>query len=185
MLEHHFWENFRKWVPHPEVDEVYDIEEIGFQELGPAERPLLPRGITGFWGADTEPPPLLDEKAFRQMCHALARESGGTVTETDTDTSARNFYSAELSRYGQSVVLLQNIHYPYIAFARSDPSGGFAWTSRPEWLQMPDGPVRFLGPDELTQDWRGLCGEMSMEELEQIRYWKPQTVGEVIFNTWD
>ena len=34
MLEHHFWENFRKWVPHPEVDEVYDVEEIGFKEDG-------------------------------------------------------------------------------------------------------------------------------------------------------
>ena len=34
MLEHHFWEDFRKWVPHPEVDEVYDVEEIGFQEDG-------------------------------------------------------------------------------------------------------------------------------------------------------
>ena len=34
MLEHHFWENFRKWIPHPEVDEVYDVEEIGFQEDG-------------------------------------------------------------------------------------------------------------------------------------------------------
>ena len=34
MLEHQFWENFRKWVPHPEVDEVYDVEEIGFQEDG-------------------------------------------------------------------------------------------------------------------------------------------------------
>ena len=31
MLEHHFWENFRKWVPHQDVDEVYDIEEIGFE----------------------------------------------------------------------------------------------------------------------------------------------------------
>ena len=34
MLEHHFWQNFRKWIPHPEVDEVYDVEEIGFQEDG-------------------------------------------------------------------------------------------------------------------------------------------------------
>ena len=34
MLEHHFWENFRKWVPHKDVDEVYDIEEIGFEEEG-------------------------------------------------------------------------------------------------------------------------------------------------------
>lgn len=134
---------------------------------------------------DTEPPPLLDEQVFRRMCHALARESGGTVAEVDTDTSARNFYFAEIRRYDASIFLLQNIHYPYAAFARRDPSGGFAWTSRPEWLRLPEDSARILGPDELTQDWRGLCGELSTAELEQIRYWNPQTAGEIIFNAWD
>lgn len=132
-----------------------------------------------------DPPPFLDEKAFLQMCHVLARESGGTMTEMDTDTAARNFYLAEIQRYDASVFLLQNIHYPYVAFARRDPSGGFIWTSQPEWLRLPESPVYFLSPDELNQDWRGLCGELNTEELEQIRRWNPQTVGEIIFNTWD
>ncbi|MDM8238767.1 hypothetical protein QUW63_06570 [Pseudoflavonifractor phocaeensis] len=119
------------------------------------------------------------------MCHALARENGGVVTEVDTDTAARNFYSAKLGWYDQSVFVLQNIHYPYIAFARRDASGRFILIAPPEWLQLPEGPVRFLSPSELNQDWRGLCGELSPEELEQICYWSPQTVGEIIFNTWD
>ena len=132
-----------------------------------------------------DPPPFLDEKAFLQMCHVLARESGGTVTEMDTDTAARNFYLAEIQRYDASVFLLQNIHYPYVAFARRDPSGGFIWTCQPEWLQLPEGSVYFLSPDELNQDWRGLCRELSPEEQAQIHYWNPRTVGEIIFNTWD
>lgn len=144
MLQYHFWENFPKWVPHQNVDEGYNIEKIGFQEeglvrffdfnheIGPDEQLLLPRGITDFWGADTELPPFPDEQAFRRMCHALARESGGTGAEVDTDTAARNFYLAEIRRYDASVFLLQNIHYPYAAFARKDPSGGFAWISWPE-----------------------------------------------------
>lgn len=146
---------------------------------------ILQRGITGFWSVNTEPPPFLDEKAFYRMCHALARENGGVVTEVDTDTAARNFYSAKLSRYDQSVFILQNTYYPYIAFAQRDASGGFIWTSQPEWLQLPEGPMRFLSPSELNQDWHGLCGELSPEELEQIHYWNPKTVGEIIFNTWD
>lgn len=119
------------------------------------------------------------------MCYALARENGGVVTEVDTDTAARNFYSAKLGRYDQSVFVLQNIHYPYAAFAQRDTSGGFIWISQPEWLQLPESPVQFLSFDELDQGWRSLCGELSPEELEQIRYWNPQTVGEIIFNTWD
>lgn len=145
----------------------------------------LPRGITGFWGVDTAPPPHLDEKAFRQMCYSIARENGGTVTELDTDTYPRNFYSAKLSRHDQSVFILQNIHHPYAAFAGQDDSGGFVLTSQPEWLRLPTGSVHFWSLAELNQDWHNLCGALSPEELEQIRYWRPQTVGEIIFNTWD
>lgn len=134
---------------------------------------------------NTAQPQLLEEKAFRQMCHTLARKNSGTVTEVDTDTTARNFYSVKLSRYNQSVFILQNIHYPFAAFARQDDSGGFIWISQPEWVQLPEGSVRFLNAGELNQDWHGLCGELSPEELDQIHYWKPQTVGEIIFNTWD
>ena len=74
---------------------------------------ILPRGVTGFWSVNAAPLPLLDEKAFCQMCYSIALENGGTVTEVDTDTAIRNFYSAKLGRYDQSVFLLQNIHYPY------------------------------------------------------------------------
>ena len=146
---------------------------------------ILPRGITGFGNINTDPPLFLDEKAFCRMCHALAQENGGAVTEVDTDTAIRNFYSAKLSRYDQSVFLLQNIHYPYAAFAQREASGRFVLTQQPEWLQLPEGSVRFLSPSELIRDWQDLCGELSPEELEQIHYWNPQTVGEIVFNTWD
>ena len=146
---------------------------------------LLPRGITGFWSVNAAPPQLLDKKAFRQMCYSIALENGGTVTELDTGTYPRNFYSAKLSRYDQSIFLLQNIHYPYAAFAQRDASGRFVLTQQPEWLQLPESPVQFLSFDKLNQDWRSLCGELSPEELEQIHYWNPQTVGEIVFNTWD
>ena len=146
---------------------------------------ILPRGITGFGHINTDPPLFLDEKAFRRMCHALARENGGSVTEVDTDTAARNFCSAKLSRYDQSVFLLQNIHYPYVAFAQQDASGRFVLTQQPEWIRLSESPVQFLRFDELNQDWRSLRGELSPEELEQIRYWRAKTVGEIIFNTWN
>lgn len=146
---------------------------------------ILPRGITGFGSINTDPPLFLDEKVFCRMCHALAQENGGAVTEVDTDTAIRNFYSAKVSRYDQSVFLLQNIHYPYAAFAQREASGRFVLTQQPEWLQLPEGSVRFLSPSELIRDWHDLCGELSPEELEQIHYWNPQTVGEIVFNTWD
>lgn len=146
---------------------------------------ILPKGITGFWGTDTAPLPHLDEKAFFQMCHSIAMKNGGTVTELDTDTYPRNFYSAKLSRYDDAVFILQNIHYPYAAFAQRDGFGGFVLTNQPEWFRLPTGSVHFLSLAELNQDWHNLFRELSLEELEQIRYWRAQTIGEIIFNSWD
>ncbi len=144
----------------------------------------LPKGITGFWSGDTEPPPFLDEKAFRQLCHTLARETGGTVTEMNT-AAGGNFYFAGIRRYDDTVFVLQNRHFPYAAFARRGPSGRMAFTEQPEWLRLPEGTVCFLSPAQLEQDCRGRCGALGLEEQEQLRYWKPQTVGEILFNTWD
>lgn len=45
--------------------------------------------------------------------------------------------------------------------------------------------MHVLSLDELNQDWHSLCKELGQEELEQISFWRPQTVGEIIFNTWD
>lgn len=146
---------------------------------------MLERGITGSWDVYSAPPSFLDDKAFRQMCHMLARENGGAVAEVDTDTTARNFYFAKICRYGDSIFILQNIHYPYAAFAQRDASGRFVLTSQPEWLRLPEGSEDFLSPTELEQDWHDLCRELGPEELEQIRYWRPRTVGEIIFNEWD
>lgn len=146
---------------------------------------MLPKGITGFWSVETQPPPVLDKRAFRRLCHLLAQENGGTVAEVDTDTAERNFYFAKIYGYDISVFLLQNIHYPYAAFARRDAAGGFVLTRQPGWFRLPEGQVRFLSLAELNQDWRGLCEKLNPEELEQIHYWKPQTIGEIIFNHWD
>jgi hypothetical protein len=30
MLENNFAANFKKWIPHEAVDEVYDVAKIGF-----------------------------------------------------------------------------------------------------------------------------------------------------------
>ena len=146
---------------------------------------ILPRGITGFWGTATAPPPHLDEKAFCQMCYSIAMENGGTVTELDTDTYPRNFYSAQIRRHDDAVFILQNIHYPYAAFAQRDGFGGFVLTSQPEWFLLSTGLVHFQSLAELNQGWHNSCGELSSEELGQIRYWRAQTIGEIIFNSWD
>ena len=71
-------------VPEKELEPVDEPSQKGlFEECSRAplrvkdDGMILPRGITGFWSVNTAPLPLLDEKAFRQMCHTLSRKTVG------------------------------------------------------------------------------------------------------------
>ena len=82
--------NWNRWM-RPSQKDLF--EECSRTQLRVKDdEMILLRGITGFGSINTLPPLFLDEKAFCRMCHALALENGGTVTELDTDTYPRNFY---------------------------------------------------------------------------------------------
>lgn len=50
MLEHDFWGNFRKWIPHQEIREVYDIEKVWSDNEAALSVLLRPEG-TGVVGS--------------------------------------------------------------------------------------------------------------------------------------
>ena len=142
---------------------------------------MLPRGITGF--GDAQAPDIQDVKSFTALAHTTARELGGAVCYIDTDTLSRSFYSARIESSHGGVYILMNAHYPYAAFADSVEYGEIGFVDVPGGVVCPD--VRVLTRDELLQPWSGEEGELGDTEMKQIRYWKPRTVGEVVFNFWD
>ena len=78
---------------------------------------------------------------------------------------------------------MENAYYPWIAFAKNLDF------TRIEFIESPfdiiDTNVNVLTLPELEQSWHDIVGELSKAELEQIKYWKPNTVGDIIFNCWD
>ena len=78
---------------------------------------------------------------------------------------------------------MENAYYPWIAFAKNLDF------TRIEFIESPFDiiytNVNVLTLPELEQSWHDIVGELSKAELEQIKYWKPNTVGDIIFNFWD
>lgn len=142
---------------------------------------MLPRGITGF--GDAQAPVIQDVKRFAALADAAARELGGAVCYIDADTLGRSFYSARIEPRRGGLFILMNAYYPYAAFAESVEYGEIAFADAPGGVECPD--VRVLTLDELMQPWNGESLELGDAEMKQIRYWKPRTVGEVVFNFWD
>jgi hypothetical protein len=101
-----------------------------------------------------------------------------------------NFHLAALARPGDRLALLGHRHVPLLAVAESsaDNSGLVTFVDDPavrEALALPT-PFRLLTLDELDTpvslaDLSGLASA----ELGQIASWKPETVGELLFNYWD
>ena len=86
-------------------------------------------------------------------------------------------------------VVLCNAYHPWLAAA----------AQRPTWMEEPfldsaelrgavqsHSDFRFLAPDQLEQaPTLEALRALGPEELAQFLYWKPERLGDVIFNFWD
>lgn len=149
----------------------------------------LPKGITGF-DASNDGVPV---ERFVAACHAAARQVAGRVHQVRAayEQGTLNFHEALMSLRDrpEMIRVLCNAHYPIVAFAAPPAYEG-------------DARLEFVDCPELAE---GLHGEFSMiarqdacagvadsgiaqlgdDELDQMRYWQPQRIGDVIFNDWD
>ena len=146
---------------------------------------MLPKGITGF--GDKTVPPLfpLDPSPFRTLCYAAARLHGGAVASFDTDLVGENFYWARLQIRNASFFLLENGYHPWLALAEKMEWGQISFSDFPYELPFTDPSFRLLTKKELHQPWQNHVSRLGTAEITQIRYWKPATIGEIIFHFWD
>ena len=137
-----------------------------------------------------EPLSFVDGQKFKQACFALAHTLNAKVLRLETELQVgRNFIVSELLYKTERILALCNAHFPYIAFATAE--GGFY---APIFQDSPHLVKGF----ELTGEYIVLpqslldastsveqLAQLSDAELNQIRYWKPQRIGDIIFNHWD
>ncbi|WP_026690270.1 hypothetical protein [Alteribacter aurantiacus] len=85
--------------------------------------------------------------------------------------------------------MLLNKYYPFVSFASHL---SFSKIEFMEWYEQHDfGGYRYLKVEQLNEQiqWQGEqllnSNELKKTELQEIRYWKPKTVGEIIYHYWD
>jgi len=155
----------------------------------------LPNGVTGFYSSIVNKPNEIDEKQFKNICFNLVRKNQGRILDIDESNLATNFLKVKMNIFNREMYVLLNAYYPFLAFAS---------TVEFQHINFIDDPVlskdfipfyKVLSKEELNEplDIRTSKGKVSLEntnrlsssELEQILFWKPKKVGEVIFNFWD
>lgn len=153
---------------------------------------VLPRGITGFGSYREAPLPVISEQVFRACCHTAAQQSGGEVVSHDSAAQqlARSFSVTTIQLPHQTVAVLVNAHCPMVAMAQPIAEGA----QNIEFVDVPTLADAFryvegcevLAASKLAQPVTDeALVELAASELDQVRYWKPTTIGQVIFNFWD
>jgi len=153
---------------------------------------ILPRGITGFSEISEAPLPQVDFRKFKSACYDAAQRVEAVVTKTVPGERrvTPNFHSVTIQSKGAALSIVCNQHHPLIGFIKplshSMCELEFIDDAELHRLLSEDGSFRVLAAhvlDARLDD--SALSDLGPAELQQIKYWAPKKLGDVIFNFWD
>lgn len=147
------------------------------------------RGATGFSDRGDEPLPDTDAKLFQGACWEAARRIRGGVGEF-RPAEFRTFHTVTVTGHGTTYGVVCHAHLPLVAFLDAPPQEGkplSGFMDPPPWADAFEAAgLRPLPAGELdTPTTRLDLSDLTEAEHAQIRYWRPRTLGELLFNWWD
>jgi hypothetical protein len=149
----------------------------------------LPKGVTGFDVTESNVP----AKRFAAACHSAARQVGARVHHV-RDAAERvtpNFHEAVVTWMDgvEDVRVLCNAHHPIVAFATPVDHEGdvrIEFVDCPQLARPLSAEFRVLSKDGAAAGIpSNAVIRLGESELDQMRYWNPQRIGDLIFNFWD
>ncbi|HEY9757378.1 MAG TPA: hypothetical protein V6C97_19575 [Oculatellaceae cyanobacterium] len=153
----------------------------------------IPKGITGF-GGQTPDPPRIDLATFRSDCYLAARKISGRVVVNDEEFRpgvVRSFaiYVIDAPQAGH-IAILMNIACGILSFAKAPEETqvllNFLDVHELEAAFRENRDYLFWSSAQLSKPaTRDLYKDLDAEELKQIKYWNPNTLGDLVFNFWD
>ncbi|WP_068604431.1 hypothetical protein [Paenibacillus swuensis] len=150
---------------------------------------ILSSGITGFL-----PAPSVKENTFKQLCYSIF---DSRVIDYIGSDPGKNFYECIVKDKVRNIHILLNGQYPFIALTstREINVHYFPFIDEPEIAKPFKQYYKLLTPNQLNEPLRYTQqGEqiivinentLHQNELIQLVYWEPKTVGDVVFNYWD
>jgi len=156
------------------------------------ESMVLKRGITSFFNWDDRGTiPEFAFSEFKRVVFGVADPLRLAVSELNERGVTPNFHSARLDGAETALTILGHSTYPIFAF--SEPLRHDACqlhfvdcASIATEISRLFPELTVVTADELKRKpTESNLDSLDATELEQIEYWKPQSVGEIAFNWWD
>ncbi|MFI0356843.1 hypothetical protein [Actinomadura sp. 9N407] len=134
--------------------------------------------------------PETDRRTFAQVCHAAARQLHARVDSIREPGATLNFHIAVLVRDEYRIAILCHQHLPLLALAVPPADRDMEIT----FIDDADAAAALRSLTSFSLLSRAELGTplartdlsaLADAELEQVAYWKPHTMGGLLFNYWD
>ncbi|MBA4536841.1 hypothetical protein H1Z61_06730 [Bacillus aquiflavi] len=146
----------------------------------------LLNGITGFYHYKNNGPSKVDGKQFKQLCFTITIQNRGEVLAFKEPQYPMNFYYVLVKVFKRKFYILLHNQYPYLAFASDIEFAKINFIDVPELAKQFNPFYQVLSFKELNTPLDAKSFQnFHCSELEQAAYWRPETIGDVIFNDWD
>jgi hypothetical protein len=150
---------------------------------------IMRKGITSFFSRN--PLPEFPFTEFQQIAFACSVRCGFSVAGLSERGATPNFHSASLERRDEKLLMLGHSNYRIIAFAEPREEYSCELIFR-DAIDLAECVVEMY-PEFTIASTTDLSLEiqesdlrmLDRAEVEQVKYWKPRTIGELAFNWWD
>ena len=149
-------------------------------------------GITGFFESrEWKTLPAYSIRDFKQLVHAAAEGLGWAVASVTAAGTTPNFHVAHIEPPKRQVFILGHSNFPIVAFAEqvAEIDQRLRFVDEPELASeisrlFPD--VAIASSVELNRSiTEHDLSQLGPADRRQIMYWKPRTIGQLVFNWWD
>jgi len=127
----------------------------------------------------------MDFTAFKKIVHSTAQQIAAKVVELHKPDVTPNFYAAEIALpHAGTVYLLCSIggHWAFSSRYKSDECS-LDFVDCPSLADVLEGTFGIT--PMLKADLLGDFRKQPFNSEADVRYWKPKTLGEGVFNWWD
>ena len=122
---------------------------------------------------------------FSGLVHEAARRAGGTVTRWCEPDVTPNFYAAyvEYRDHRPAVAVLYS-HAGDVALATDHEQQPVQFADDAALTSvLAESNLHVRGSAELKRPFR--AEDWPLLDVRDVRYWRPRTIGEALFNWWD
>lgn len=139
-----------------------------------------------------EEPRIDRRREITTALHWIARDGGWNIGPVHWDIYPLSFHWVELSRGGAAFAMLIHGHSSFSALSSNLPDYfNLAFVDDPALSALchEQGMLSLLTAadlnEPLTETDRDFMRSLGQEQAHNMKYWRPTTVGDVIFNWWD